>query len=113
MDIAQVEMEKANRTLDDAAEKERQYQQRTDTVTADVTGNMKRLSDAVTELGGDDSAFNDMVDGLSAISVSAKELNDVDMGTLASAFSSVGGSMDQVIQALVNGGVQLDVERRT
>lgn len=108
MDIAQAEMEKANRTLDDAAEKERQYQRRTDIVTADVTGNMKRMSDAVTELGGDDSAFNDMVDGLSAISVSAKELNDVDMGKLASAFSSVGGSMDQVIQALVDGGVQLD-----
>lgn len=108
MDVAQAELNESQRALDEAAKAEEEFNKRTETVAADVTGNMKRLSDAVKEAGGDDSAFNDMVEGLSAISVSAKELNNVDMGTLASAFSSVGGSMDQVIQALVNGGVQLD-----
>lgn len=107
MDVAQAELNDANRTLDEAAEAEEQYKRRTDTVTADVTGNMKKLSDAVTEVGGTDADFNDMADGLAAISVSAKELNGVNMSSLASAFDATNGSMQQVIQTLADGGVEL------
>lgn len=99
---------KANETVREAALAQEEYDRRTETVTADVTGNMKRLSDAVTELGGEDSGFNEISSTLDAISVSASELNDVDMGALAKSFDDMGGSMDDVIAALESGGVQMN-----
>lgn len=108
MDVAQKALEENQRALDAAAEAEEAYNKRTETVMSDVTGNMKKLSDAVTGVGGDDAGFNSIADGLEAISVGAKELNDVDMTALAVAFDSANGSMQEVIQTLENGGVKME-----
>lgn len=105
---AEEEMNKANETLKEAAAAEEEYNQRTETVAADVTGNMKRMSDAVTELGGSDSGFNSIVEGLGAISVSAEELNDVDMSALVTAFTDTNSTMSDVVATLEAGGVSLD-----
>lgn len=105
---AEEEMNKANETIKAAAAAEEEYNKRTETVTADVTGNMKRMSDAVTELGGSDSGFNSIVEGLGAISVSAEELNNVDMSALVTAFTDTGSSMADVVATLEAGGVSLD-----
>ena len=102
------EIRKANQAVEEAAKAQEELNRRSDTVTSDVTGNMKRMSDAVTELGGSDSGFNSMAESLSAIHVSAEEMNDVDMSRLASAFGDVGSSMDDVISALEDGGVHMD-----
>ena len=108
MSTAQAALDKNNQTLEEAAKAEEEYGKRTETVTSDVTGNMKRLSDAFTELGGDDAGFNAMAEGLDAIHVSAEELNDVDMSALASGFDSANGSMEQIVATLENGGVQMN-----
>ena len=105
MGKAQESLDKAKKTLEDSAAAEEEYGKRTETVTADVTGNMKRLSDAVDEVGGDDKGFNAMAAGLEAIHASAGELNGVDMTALATAFDSANGSMAQVVQTLEDGGV--------
>jgi len=107
MGKAQENLDKANKTLEDAAKAEEEYNKRTETVTSDVTGNMKKLSDAFTELGGDDAGFNAMAEGLEAIHVSAEKLNGVDMTALASGFDSANGSMAQIIATLEAGGVQM------
>jgi len=107
MGKAQEDLDKANKTLEDAAKAEEEYNKRTETVTSDVTGNMKKLSDAFTELGGDDAGFNAMAEGLEAIHVSAEELNNVDMTSLVSGFDSANGSMAQIIATLEAGGVQM------
>lgn len=108
MSAAQAELDKNKQTLEDAAKAEEEYNKRTETVTSDVTGNMKRLSDAFTELGGDDAGFNAMAEGLDAIHVSAEELDGVDMSTLASSFDSANGSMEQIVATLESGGVQMN-----
>ena len=108
MALARQEMDKANKVVEEAAKSQEEFDKRTDTVTADVTGNMKNLSDTITGMGGSNETFNNIVDGLSSISVSASELNGVDMGQLATAFTSVGTSMNDVITALVEGGVHMD-----
>lgn len=108
MAVAQAELDKANQSLEDAARAEEEYGKRTETVTSDVTGNMKRLSDAFTELGGDDAGFNAMAEGLDAIHVSAEELDGVDMSSLASGFDSANGSMEQIVATLEKGGVHMD-----
>lgn len=108
MALARQEMDKANKVVEEAAKSQEEFDKRTDTVTADVTGNMKNLSDTITGMGGSNETFNNIVTGLSSISVSASELNDVDMGQLATAFTSVGTSMNDVITALVDGGVHMD-----
>ena len=108
MDVAQAALEDNQRALDEAAKAEEAYNKRTETVLSDVTGNMKRLSDAITGVGGSDAGFNAIADGLTAINVSAKELNDVDMTALATAFDSANGSMQEVIQTLENGGVKME-----
>jgi len=101
-------MNKANETIEATAKAQEEYDKRTETVAADVTGNMKKLSDAVESVGGSDEGFNSIVDGLDAISVSASEMNDVDMSGLASAFDDAGGSMAEVISTLEDGGVVMD-----
>lgn len=108
MGAAQEEMDKANKVIKDAAEAEEEYNRRTETVTSDVTGNMKRMSDAVSELGKTDADFNNIAESMEAIHVSASELDNVDMGRLVSAFSDVGMSMADVISALEDGGVHMD-----
>lgn len=108
MGKAKDDLDKANKALEDAAKAEEEYNKRTETVTSDVTGNMKRLSDAFTELGGDDAGFNAMAEGLDAIHVSAEELNGVDMSSLASGFDSANGSIEQIVATLENGGVQMN-----
>lgn len=108
MKSAQDELDKNKQALEDAAKAEEEYNKRTETVTSDVTGNMKKLSDAFTELGGDDAGFNAMAEGLEAIHVSAEELNKVDMTALASGFDSANGSMSQIIATLEAGGVQMN-----
>ena len=108
MAVAQADLDKANQSLEDAAKAEEEYGKRTETVTSDVTGNMKKLSDAVTELGGDDAGFNAMAEGLEAIHVSAEELDGVDMSSLASGFDSANGSMEQIVATLEAGGVHMD-----
>ena len=102
------ELDKANKALEEAAKAQEEFDKRNQTVADDVTGNMKRMSDAATKLGKSDADFNNIADGLSAIHVSAEEMNNVDMGALITAFDSVGGSMDQVIATLENGGVQMN-----
>lgn len=102
------ELDKANKALEEAAKAQEEFDRRNQTVADDVTGNMKRMSDAATQLGKSDADFNNIADGLSAIHVSAEEMNNVDMGALITAFDSVGGSMDQVIATLENGGVQMN-----
>ena len=108
MSSAQAELDKNKQTLEDAAKAEEEYNKRTETVTSDVTGNMKKLSDAFTELGGDDAGFNAMAEGLEAIHVSAEELDGVDMSSLASGFDSANGSMEQIVATLEAGGVHMD-----
>lgn len=108
MSSAQAELDKNKQTLEDAAKAEEEYNKRTETVTSDVTGNMKKLSDAFTELGGDDAGFNAMAEGLEAIHVSAEELDGVDMSSLASGFDSANGSMEQIVATLEEGGVHMD-----
>ena len=108
MKSAQDELDKNNKALEDAAKAEEEYNKRTETITSDVTGNMKKLSDAFTELGGDDAGFNAMAEGLEAIHVSAEELNNVDMTSLVSGFDSANGSMSQIIATLEAGGVQMN-----
>ena len=108
MSSAQAELDKNKQTLEEAAKAEEEYGKRVETVTSDVTGNMKKLSDAFTELGGDDAGFNAMAEGLEAIHVSAEELNGVDMSALVSGFDSANGSMSQIIATLEAGGVQMN-----
>jgi hypothetical protein len=108
MSSAQAELDKNKQALEEAAKAEEEYGKRVETVTADVTGNMKKLSDAFTELGGDDAGFNAMAEGLEAIHVSAEELNNVDMTALVSGFDSANGSMSQIIATLEAGGVQMN-----
>lgn len=108
MSSAQAELDKNKQALEEAAKAEEEYGKRVETVTSDVTGNMKRLSDAFAELGGDDAGFNAMAEGLDAIHVSAEELNGVDMTALASGFDSANGSMAQIIATLEAGGVQMN-----
>lgn len=105
---AQEKIREANKAIEDAAKAQEELNKRSDTVTSDVTGNMKRMSDAVAELGGSDSSFNSIAESLDAIHVSAEEMNDVDMSRLASAFSDTGSSMAEVIAALEEGGVHMD-----
>lgn len=107
MGKAKEELDKANKSLEDAAAAQEEYSRRSDTIIADVTGNMKRLSDSMGGLGSNDAGFNAIVDGLSSINVYAHELNNVDMSKLASAFDSANGSMAQVIKTLEDGGVQV------
>lgn len=108
MGRAREELNKANKVMEDAAKAEEERSKRRETVTSDVTGNMKRLSTAIKDMGASSKDFNLITDGLQAIHVSAEEMNDVDMSRLASSFSDVGGSMDQVIAALEDGGVQMN-----
>jgi len=105
MGKAQESLDKANKTLEDAAAAQEAYGARTEIVAADVTGNMKKLSEAVESLGGDDAGFNAIAAGLDAVHAGADELNDVDMSALASAFDSANGSMADVISTLEGGGV--------
>jgi len=107
MSKAQDDLDKANKRIEDAAAAQEEYSRRSDTIIADVTGNMKRLSDSMGGLGSNDAGFNAIVDGLSSISVYAHELNNVDMSKLASAFDSTNGSMAQIIKTLEDGGVQM------
>ena len=100
-------LQKANQTIDDAAKAQQEFDLRTQTVTADVTGNMKRMSDAIAASGKTDMDFNFITDGLSAISVFANEMGGVDMSALVSAFTSVDSSMLDVVATLEAGGVQM------
>lgn len=88
----------------DAAAAAEAAARRQEIVTDDVTGNMKRMYDAV----GDDATFNDMADSLDALTVSAEELDGVDMSRLAGSFD---GSMADVMAALEDGGVHLTTFR--
>ena len=88
----------------DAAAAAEAAARRQEIVTDDVTGNMKRMYDAV----GDDVTFNDMADSLNALTVSAEELDGVDMSRLAGSFD---GSMADVMAALEDGGVHLTTFR--
>lgn len=98
---------KANQVIEDAAKAQEELDRRTQTVADDVSGNMKRLSDSMDELGGTDSGFNTIAENLSAIGASAKELDEVNMGNLVAAYSSMNGSMEEVIGTLEAGGVQM------
>jgi chromosome segregation ATPase len=91
---------KANETIKEAAAAQEEYDRRTQTVTDDVTGNMKKLSDAFT---GEDSGFNLLADVLDAVHVSAEELAGVDMSALADA----GDSMTGLVSTLEDGGVAM------
>ena len=88
----------------DAAAAAEAAARRQEIVADDVTGNMKRMYDAV----GDDATFNDMADSLNALTVSAEELDGVDMSRLAGSFD---GSMADVMAALEDGGVHLTTFR--
>lgn len=105
---AQEELDKANKAISDAAAAQEEFERRSSTVSGDVTGNMKRLSKAVSDFGGSDMDFNKIADGLAAIHVSADEMNDVDMSALVSSFSDMDGSMAQIIATLEAGGVQMN-----
>ena len=109
---AKDELRKANETIETAAKAQAKAQEelehRSETVTSDVTGNMKRMSDAIDALGKSDEDFNNIAESMEAIHVSASELDNVDMGRLVSAFSDVGMSMADVISALEDGGVHMD-----
>ncbi len=104
---AEKEVNKSNKAIEKAAKAQEQLDKRTETVTADVTGNMKRMSDAATELGTSDKKFNNIVDTLGAINVSAAEMGNVDMSSLVSAFTDAGSSMADVIATLEAGGVTM------
>ena len=105
MGKAKEAVEAHNKVLEEAAAAQEEFERRNATVSDDVTGNMKRLSEAVEKAGGDDAGFNAMAAGLEAIHAGADELNKVDMGALASAFDSTSGSMQQVVSTLEDGGV--------
>ena len=100
-------MNAANKTIEDAAAAQAEYERRSETVTADVSGNMKRLSDAAEKVGESDAGFNAITDSLSAISVSAKEMDKVDMSKLVSEFSDAGSSMSDIVSTLEEGDVKL------
>ena len=97
----------ANKVLEDAAKAQEEFDRRNATVMGDVTGNMKKLSDSVSKIGKDDFDFNNITEGLEAIHVYANELNGVDMTRLATSFTDVNASMNDVIAALEDGGVQM------
>ena len=101
-------MNEANQVIKDAAAAQDELDRRNETVTADVTGNMKKLSDSMEKAGESDATFNAVAESLEAISVSAKEMDDVDMSKLVSAFSDAGSSMTDVIGVLEDGGVHMD-----
>ena len=101
-------MNEANQVIKDAAAAQEELDRRNETVTADVTGNMKRLSDSMEKAGESDATFNAVAESLEAISVSAKEMDDVDMSKLVSSFSDAGSSMADVIEVLEDGGVHMD-----
>lgn len=103
--VASEDIKKSNQVLKDAAAAQAELDQRSETVAADVTGNMNKLSEAAERVGADDAGFNSIVAGLEAISVSAKEMGDVDMTKLATAFSDTGSSMADVVSTLEDGGV--------
>lgn len=90
-----------------AAKAQEDMDKRSETVTSDVTGNMKRMSDAVDALGKSDADFVNIADGLSAIHVSADELGNVDMSQLVTSFTDANTSMEQVVATLENGGVSM------
>lgn len=93
-------LEENERAQEEAAAAAEESARRQAAVADDVTGNLKRLSDAV----ADDKAFNAMADSLDMLVVSANELDGVDMGRFADSFD---GSISDVIDALEDGGVQL------
>jgi len=97
-------LHESERAQEDAAAAAEAAARRQEIVTDDVTGNMKRMYDAV----GDDATFNDMADSLNALAVSAEELDGVDMSRLAGSFD---GSMADVMAALEDGGVHLTTFR--
>ena len=101
-------MDEANRTVEEAERLQEEYDKRVATVTGDVTGNMSKLSAAVTEAGKDDETFNAIADGLESIHVYANELDNVNMANLVSAFDDTNGSMEQVIATLEDAGVATD-----
>ena len=105
MDVARVKMESANRAVEESAKVQQEFDARVSKVTGDVTGNMSRLSAAVTDAGKGDAAFNSIASGLNAIHVYANELDDVDMASLVAAFDGVDGSMADVISTLEQAGV--------
>lgn len=91
--------------LEEAARAQEEMDRRSEAVTADVSGNFKRMSDAASELGKSDEDFNSIVDRFDALHVSAEELNDVDLGGLMSAFDE---SMGSAVAKLEEGGVHMD-----
>ena len=104
---ASQKLAESNKVIEDAAKAQEELDRRSETVTADVTGNMKKLSDAATKVGTDDAGFNAIAEGLDAIHVYAKELDKVDMSRLASAFDSTNGSMSEIVKTLEDGGVHM------
>ena len=119
MDVARTRMDELTRAAEDqaraeqeaaeaAARAQEEYDERVATVTGDVTGNMSRLSAALTEAGKSDEAFNNIAEGLESIHVYAEELDNVDMASLVSAFDDTNGSMEQIITTLQNAGVATD-----
>jgi TP901 family phage tail tape measure protein len=100
-------MNESKKAIEDAAAAQAEYERRSETVVADVSGNMKRLSDAAEKVGESDAGFNAITDSLSAISVSAKEMDKVDMSKLVSEFSDAGSSMSDIVSTLEEGDVKL------
>lgn len=97
-------LEANSRAQEEAAAAAEDAARRESIVADDVTGNMKRMYEAV----GNDRSFNNMADALDALTVSANELNDVDMNRLAGSFD---GSIADVMSALEDGGVHLTTFR--
>ena len=111
MEDLEAKISKANELLDSNAQAQKEAAdaaeaaaRRESIVADDVTGNMKRLSDVV----GEDGAFNNMADALGALVVSAEELGGVDMEAFAGSFD---GSIEDVARALEDGGVYLTTFR--
>lgn len=100
-------LRESNKVLEDAAKAQEEFDRRNATVMGDVTGNMKKLSDSVSKIGKTDADFNSITEGLEAIHVYADELNGVDMTRLATSFTDVNASMNDVIAALEDGGVHM------
>lgn len=100
-------MNESKKAIEDAAAAQAEYERRSETVVADVSGNMKRLSDAAEKVGESDAGFNAITNSLSAISVSAKEMDKVDMSKLVSEFSDAGSSMSDIVSTLEEGDVKL------